>query len=140
MTLINNRFALLVCAILSSFFLIASCDEDDKCNAGTGGNVVLVTKPQHHGKAIISQAAYLDSAFIKFNTKEFPGANASLYDLVVAGEIGEDHVHISGLKCGDYYIYMSGWDTTINQRVTGGLPYSFSQESGEINLVVPVTE
>jgi len=49
MTLINNRFALLVCAILSSFFLIASCDEDDKCNAGTGGNVVLVTKPQHHG-------------------------------------------------------------------------------------------
>lgn len=133
----NALLGILLCAI--PVFLI-SCDDDNKCKAGSGGNVSIVAKPQHHGKTIINQPGYLDTTYIKFNTQEYPGASPTFYDLVVAGKAGEDHVHIAGLKCGEYYIYMSGWDTTINQRVTGGLPYSFDQETGEINLLVPVTE
>ncbi|MBS1658176.1 MAG: hypothetical protein K1X63_15860 [Chitinophagales bacterium] len=127
--------------LLSALFLVSmSCNKKEDCVAGTGGEVTIAAFPQHHGKAIYNQANYLDSAFIKFNTQDFPGTDPSKYDLIVAGEEGEDHVHIEGLKCGDYYIYMSGWDTSINQRVTGGIPYSFSQTSGEIDLNVPVTE
>ena len=137
MNLSSKNFSiLLVTFILFSF----ACNKKDDCVAGTGGAVTIAAFPQHHTKPIYSQATYLDSAFIKFNTQSFPGTSPSDYDLVIAGEEGEDHVHIQNLKCGDYYIYMTGWDTSINQRVTGGIPYSFSQTSGEIDLDVPVTE
>lgn len=121
-------------------FLSASCDKKEDCVAGTGGAVTIAAFPQHHGKTIYSQANYPDSAYLKFNTQNFPGTDPADYDLVIAGEEGEDHVHIENLKCGDYFIYMTGWDTSINQRVAGGIPYRFSQTSGEIDLVIPVTE
>lgn len=62
------------------------------------------------------------------------------YDLVVAGEAREDHIHLENLKCGDYFIFMTGWDTSSNERVSGGIPYSISETSGEIDLEIPVTE
>jgi hypothetical protein len=60
--------------------------------------------------------------------------------MIVVGDSNVNHVNIEGLKCGDYYIWMSGFDPSINKRVTGGLPISFSQESGVINDTIPVTE
>lgn len=122
------------------FITFTSCKE--KCDeAGTGGSITIVAFPQHHEKPIISQPNYLDSAFVKFNTQIFPGTTPSDYDLVLAGEEGEDHVHIENLKCGDYYIYMTGWDTSINQRVTGGIPYNIPEDApSEIDLDVLVTE
>lgn len=126
--------------VLSSMVLHYSCKKEDECVAGTGGAVTIAAFPQHHEKPIISHANYPDTAYVKFNTQEYPGPNASDYDLVIAGEEGEDHVHIPNLKCGDYYLYMTGLDTTINQRVTGGIPISFTETSGEIDEIVPVTE
>lgn len=120
--------------------LMISCKDENSCSAGSGGNVTIVAMAQHHGKTIYNQANYPDTAYVKFNTQEFPGSSPSDYDMIAVGDSGEDHVHIEGLKCGDYYIWMAGLDTSINQRVTGGLPYSFSEESGEIDLTIPVTE
>lgn len=136
----KNRFFLIAGLIgLASTFLI-SCKDENNCKAGTGGNVTIAAFPKHHGVAIYNQGNYRDTAYLKFNTQDFPGSNPADYDMIVVGDSGEDHVHIEGLKCGDYYIWMTGLDTTINQRVTGGIPYSFSQESGEIDLTIPVTE
>jgi hypothetical protein len=117
-------------------------EDDGSCTyiGGTGGDVTLVLKPQHHGVPIVSDSTYLDTAYIKFNTSNSPGENASDYDLVIAGEENEDHVHAPGMKRGKYFIRMTGWDHTINQRVSGGIPYEFSQTSGEIDIAVPVTE
>jgi hypothetical protein len=117
-------------------------EDDGSCmySAGTGGLVTLVAKPEHHLAPIVSDSAYVDSAFIKFNTQESPGLNASDFDLVVAGEPGEDHVHIEGLKRGQYYIMMTGWDASISERVSGGIPFEISQGTGEKVVVVPVTE
>ena len=129
-------FAIMLFAILST----TSCKKENKCSAGTGGNVTIVAFPQHHGKAILNKANYPDTVYVKFNTQESPGTNASNYDTHFIGKTGEDHVHLTGLKCGDYYILAVGFDTTINHRVLGGIPYSFSQTSGEIDLNVPVTE
>ena len=117
-------------------------EDDGSCTytAGTGGNVTIVAKPQHHGVPIISDSLHLDSAFVKFNTSNSPGVNPSNYDLVIVGEAGEDHVHIEGLKRGKYFIYMTGYDPGISQRVTGGIPYEITVTAGEIDLPVPVTE
>ncbi len=120
----------------------ATAEEDDgSCQyAGLGGNTTIVAFPKHHGAPILSHTAYLDSAFVKFNVTESPGSHANNYDKIFVGEDGEDHVHLEGLKPGKYYIMMSGWDTTINQRVSGGIPYTLTQTSGEVDLTVPVTE
>ena len=137
----NTMKAKYLMAATSILLLLnTACNKTDECTGGSGGNVTIAAFPQHHQVPIYSTAGYLDTAYVKFNTQEFPGTNASDYDLVIAGEAGENHVHIEGLTCGDYYIYMTGFDTAINARVTGGIPYSFSQTSGEIDLNVPVTE
>ena len=119
--------------------LYTSCNKD-KCTAGTGGNVTIVAYPQHHTKPIINKSWYVDTVYIKYNTLNSPGAGLTSYDSYVAGEAGEDHVHLENLRCGDYYLYAVGFDTTISQRVTGGIPFSFTQTSGEVIVNIPVTE
>lgn len=130
----------LILLSLTSLFFLTSCK--DKCkDAGTGGTITVVAFPLHHSTPIISSDTYPDSVFVKFNTQDFPGIAASEYDFVLAGDSGEDHVHIENLKCGDYFIYMTGVDITINQRVTGGIPYHVDENApSEIDLNVPVTE
>jgi hypothetical protein len=116
-------------------------EDDGSCQyAGTGGNTTIVAFPQHHGVPIISKAGYPDSAFVKFNVTEQPGITASAYDKIYVGEAGENHVHLTGLKPGKYYILMTGFDSTIVQRVYGGIPYELHQASGEADINVPVTE
>ena len=136
MTLMRYLFVVLAALAISS----SGCDDDDECTAGTGGNVTLMITPQHHHVTIPNQDHYRDTVMIKFNTQEFPGANPASYDLVVVGDSGEDHVHVEGLTCGNYFIYAVGLDTSIMERVTGGMPFSTSQTSGEISVHVPVTE
>ena len=116
--------------------------DDGSCEyAGTGGNTTIVAFPQHHGRPIISSASYLDTAYVKFNSLESPGA-LSNYDLTVVGDSNENHVHLEGLKIGRYFIYITGYDSLQlpNHRVRGGIPYSLTQTSGEVDLTIPVNE
>jgi hypothetical protein len=117
-------------------------EDDGSCTytAGTGGNVEIAAFPKHHGMEIFSNDSARDSAFVKFNTSDFPGTNRTLYDLAIAGDSGEEHVHIPGLKRGKYFIYMTGFDTHINQKVSGGIPVEITKTSGEVDIDVPVTE
>jgi hypothetical protein len=115
--------------------------DDGSCEyAGLGGNTTIVAFPKHHGVSILNKATYPDSAFVKFNVTESPGSSAGSYDKIFVGETGEDHIHLAGLKPGKYYIMMSGFDSSIVKRVSGGIPYTLTQTSGEVDLVVPVTE
>jgi len=90
------------CMDVNSISYDSSAEEDDgSCQyGGTGGSTTIVAKPKHHGTPIISKIGYVDSAFVKFNTQNSPGTSASAYDLVLAGEEGEDHVHIENMKPG----------------------------------------
>jgi hypothetical protein len=116
-------------------------DDDGSCQyGGTGGNLIITAKPQHHGIPIPGQPNYLDTVYVKFNTQSSPGTSVSVYDLVLAGDTAEDHVHVPGMKPGKYYFLMTGFDTAINQRVIGGIPMVFTQSSGEVEAVVPVVE
>ena len=139
----KKSYPVFIAAFMIISFLAFSCKEDNKsnCTAGTGGIYTIAAFPKHHDDTIYSQPGYLDTAYVKFNTHLFPGYSPADYDLVIAGEEGENHVHIKNLKCGDYFIYMTGWDTSFNGRVTGGIPYSLP-ESGptDVDVVVPVSE
>ena len=107
----------------------------DTCVAGTGGSIDLAIIPQHHGAPIYGATAYL-----KFNTQSYPGALVN-FDLSVEGEPQENHIHVDNMKCGSYYIYCVGYDSTISQTVRGGIPYVILKSAvGDIDVHVPVTE
>ena len=122
---------------VSSMMIFTSCEKKDenKCTAGSGGNVTLVISPKHHGKLVTPITAYA-----KYNTKDAP-ASVSNYDLVMAGDTTALNFKLTNLKCGDYYLFVRGYDTSINKEVKGGIPYTISDgASGEIKVDVPATE
>jgi hypothetical protein len=110
--------------------------------AGTDGEATLVVFPQHHGRTIPNHAGYPDSVYIKFNTQDLPSDPTHNYDVVYVGEVGEDHVHCTTLNAGKYYLFATGWDTTINMRVSGGMAVKikYGDRKKEIDTNVPVTE
>jgi|GEM_PF-712694 len=130
------------CTNIISINYNPNAEEDDgSCIfAGQGGNFDIFAYPQHHEVSIPNIASYRDTAYIKFNTLDFPGDNPALYDLVLWGNKTTAFVEIQNLKPGNYYIFMTGFDTSIQERVTGGIPVTVTQISGTRDLAVPVTE
>lgn len=124
------------------FFAIAAFALTSCTKEGLGGDATLVVKPAHHGLPIVSTTAYQDSVFIKYNTLDAPANPTTEYDLLVVGTVGEDHIHVEGLKLGDYYVYCTGWDTSINMRVSGGIPVTIKRKERKDEIVtdVPVVE
>lgn len=118
-------------------FTISSCQK-----AGMNGGTTLVVFAKHHGNVIPNKIGYQDSVYIKFNTEELPTDPTHNYDVVIVGDIGEDHVHCPGLHTGKYFIFVTGWDTTINARVMGGMAIKikYKQRNDEIDQDVAVVE
>ena len=126
-----------IAALALTFSFITSCKK-----AGTDGDATLVVFAKHHGVTIPNHAGYVDSVYVKFNTQELPSNPTQNYDAVFVGEAGEDHIHCENLHTGKYYIFVTGWDTTINQRVSGGMAIKikYKQRKQEIDQDVAVTE
>lgn len=116
---------------------ISSC-----CKEGLNGDATLVVFVKHHTRPIVNTAAYPDTVYVKFNAKDLPGLSPSDYDTYFAGQPGEDHVHCEKLKCGDYYLFAAGYDTTIHTRVTGGMHVRIKHKDRkkETDVDVAVTE
>ena len=102
--------------------------------AGTGGDAEIQAMTMHHDTHVHDATIY-----VKFDAEDFPGSNVADYDL--SAEVGADgHAHFSGLKRGKYFLYGVGFDSTINQTVTGGVAVQIKKKD-EIKIVtVPVTE
>lgn len=118
--------------LLSSILVLFSCKKE-----GTGGHATIAASPKHHEKSIKGAIVY-----VKFGAKELPGKTPSDYDLTIKGEPNEDHIHIEGLMWGDYYLYAVGYDSTLAQTVSGGIPVTIkrSEKKSELSIVIPVTE
>ena len=135
-----KRYTLIIIAACVTL-MFSGCRKEDtpssqnSCIGGTGGSLDLAIIPQHHGAPIYGATVY-----IEFNTLSSPGA-LSNFDLVMVGEEEENHIHVENMKCGDYFIHCVGYDSTISQVVTGGIPYSIAFDAhGDIDIHVPVTE
>ncbi len=117
--------------------LASSC-----CKEGTGGNVTIAATIKHHSTIIQSHVNYPDTVFVKFDANKLPGTNASDFDTFFVGEAGEDHVHIHGLKCGSYFFYAAGMDSSGPYRVTGGIPFKIKHKDRDesVSIDIPVTE
>jgi hypothetical protein len=123
--------------VMVAILPIGSCKKN-----GIGGDATIVVFLEHHGKNIKNHVGYPDTVFVKFKAKDAPGTKASDYDTFFVGEVGEDHVHCEGLRAGTYFLYGAGFDSSIVQRVTGGLSVKikWSERKKEIDTHLPVTE
>ena len=131
-----RRSILIVSIILMAVAPFLSCKKD-RCKAGTGGDLTFILKPMHHSKAIPGATVK-----IKFSAKEFPGENGN-YDMILQAGANEESVTVTGLECGDYYLYGIGIDSTLSaadKTVKGGIPYTTDSKEGTIELIIPVTE
>lgn len=82
-----------------------------------------------------------DTVFVKYNATSSPGTKPGNYDTYFVGEAGEDHVHCTGLKWGQYYLYTVGMDSTEVTRVKGGLAFKvlYSERKEEIPVTIPTS-
>lgn len=100
-----------------------------------GGSATIKGVVKHHSKVIGNAVV-----FIKFNAKEFPGTDESLYDdKVLANAQGEFEI-----KCyqGNYYLFGSGIDNQVlinGGKVIGGIPVRIRNKEN-LDLIVAVTE
>ena len=124
------KFNFLIIALLFFGIITTSCNKE-----GIGGDNTLAVFPEHHGKPIYGATVY-----VRFAGTEFPGSNPSDYDLAEVGDSSEEHVHIKGLRKGNYYLYATGFDSSISAIVTGGVHIKLNKKSGETDVKVPVVE
>lgn len=105
---------------------------------GTGGKNSIAAFPKHHGVSIPNATVY-----IKYGATDLPGMNASDFDdskIAVKEGSAAAHAHFEELLKGDYYIYAVGFDSTINETVTGGVAVKITEKAVEKDVDVPVTE
>lgn len=124
-----KKIILIVVFALTTIIGGVSCKKD-----GTGGNASIAAYTYHHGAAINFPTVY-----VKFGAKEKPANPTSDYDLKLVG-VHDNHVHIEDLRYGDYYLYATGFDSSIMLPVSGGVPVKLKwgqrKEETEVNIAV----
>ena len=121
---------------LTSFFILMIIGACKK--SGTGGDAQINITVKHHEKLIPGASVY-----IKFGAKEFPGFNINEYDNhYFTGSSVEEYgkTKIGNLLKGDYYLYAVGFDSSIFEKVTGGIYVKLSKNNEQKTLDLPVTE
>lgn len=124
----KTKFIILTLACASLF----ACKKN-----GTGGDAEIAAFPRHHGKDIKGATLY-----IKFKSESQPSDPTNNYDLKIVGSPKENHIHVEGLLPGTYYLYATGFDSTIMLPVTGGIAAKIKhkERKEELDIEVPVTE
>ena len=126
--MIKTAFKTIIAALL--FVGLYSCLKNQKGGKSNINGFVL-----HHGKAISHATVY-----VKFNAKEFPGANLSIYNYSVAAN-KTGYFNAGNFYKGDYYLFVSGIDSTIASpfKVSGGFHINFKSYE-TVSTDIPVGE
>jgi hypothetical protein len=135
----------LIIGFTGSFLLTCvffSCKKEtiESCVAGPGGYVTLIVFMQHNEHAVVNLKNYRDTVYVKYNRREFPGSNPTVYDEIHIGDWPGDSVVIPNLRCGDYYLYGVGFESIHSYRVSGGIPFSTDKKNGIVKVTIPVSE
>ncbi len=115
--------------ILVISFIYTSCTKP-----GLGGEAEIHIDAKHHSVLIPYTTVY-----IKYDAKDFPGDDLSKYDASITTD-AMAHGHFHDLKKGNYYIYGVGFDSTINQAVTGGMKVKISKKDEMVDVTLQITE
>lgn len=120
-----------ICLFVTAVLLLVCCKKN-----GTGGQADISATVIHHTRAVPFSIIH-----IKYGAKEFPGTNTGNYDNHIQTD-ANGHADIKNLRYGDYYLYGTGFDSSIMSPVTGGdhLSITWSQRKKTISFTVPVTE
>ena len=118
--------------LFATTLVVSSC-----CAGEGGGSSVVSGKVYHHAKPIANAKVY-----VKYDAKDLPSTDVSVYNQSVTA--GADASYsLSGLKCGDYYIYATGIDDALvspEDVVTGGLYVKIGKDGTVVEKDVYVTE
>ncbi|MBL7911889.1 MAG: hypothetical protein JNJ41_12600 [Bacteroidia bacterium] len=119
----------LVYILLLTSIIFYSCKKNN-----VGGNAEIKGVIKHHAKIIGGATVY-----IKFNAKEYPGSDVSVYDATVNADVNGNY----SIKCykGDYYLYAVGQDLDVPPpyQVKGGVPVNIRNRE-VVEIEIPVTE
>lgn len=123
----NFKYILLMVTALAFF----GCKKNQ-----LGGKSNIKGRVEHHDKAIPHARVY-----IKFNAKDFPGADITKYDTYIDADHNGNFL-ISNIYRGDYYFYAIGVDDAIAApgTVKGGIYLKVKMLKEITGFVVPVTE
>jgi hypothetical protein len=137
----NLSFALIAIAVLAVTF--TNCKKKtttptNTCVAGKDGTIAIVTYAIHNGDTLLNYEIHPDTAFVKFNATTSPGTSPGNYDTYFESEAGEDHVHCSKLRCGDYFIYRTAYDSVANKVYHGTAAVSLSSTDIEKDIFITV--
>ena len=108
------RFILQICIVAITSVLLAAC-----CKAGTGGNANIVCTVNSSGKPVKGATVYLE-----YNSSKPPNTGISGFDVHKTADANSGSVTFTGLKCGTYYVYATGFDSVAVLPIQGGIPYS----------------
>ena len=136
-------YQLSVLIAATALLLFSNCKKKDTtttttCTAGSGGTIAIVAYAVHNGDTLINYGSHPDTAFVKYNTTTSPGTLPSNFDTYFVSDAGEDHVHCESLKCGDYYIYRTAFDSVANKVYRGGTSVNLAAGAIEKDVFITV--
>ena len=111
-----------------SLFL-SSCHKE-----GPGGKATIKGAVKHHSQLIPGAVVY-----IKYGAKESPGTNVTYYDGSVTTDANANY-SFADLRKGNYFLFGVGFDSSITQTVTGGIPVEVKSKTETVEKDVQVTE
>lgn len=87
-------------------------------------------------------AIIVSLAFFPSCKKEGVGGHAHIAAFPKHHEKPIKHVHIGDLNRGDYFLFATGFDSTVAKVVTGGAQVTIkrSQRYDEISVTIPLSE
>jgi len=102
---------------------------------GIGGTSIITGHVKHHDVHIPNATVY-----IKYGATELPGTDSSDFDDYTVASTGDGHYEFEELKKGNYYLYSTGYDSTISEIVKGGVPTRINSEPETVEIDIPVAE
>jgi hypothetical protein len=132
---VNLRVKLLLILLLSGFL---SCMKEDKDTSPViEGTLSLEVQAKHHDLEVPSVIIYLMR-----NATAFPGNDSSIYTYHgMADSYGR--YTFEKLFPGNYYVYVSGYDSIWHSYVTGNSPVALNESTlnnNQAHMIVNVSE
>ena len=122
-----------VLKFIFSFLILAfltSCQRE-----GLGGNNTIVVSPVYKTRPIKGATVY-----VRYGATDFPGSAPTDYDTNAHADSSSSTVKITGLRKGDYFIFVSAYDSVNASVVQGGAHVHLASKSGETPVEVQVSQ